>query len=135
MSECAFFQIRQGETFSATSFFAYWDPPSQTLINYDLAGVTLLAHVRATPDESGPVLATLAIGTGFTLETGTVQNAAPPNPPTNPNGWTATIAASVTATLGPDVTYYYDVFVTFPSGAVQCLQSVQLTVSSTTGST
>lgn len=133
MCDSAFFKIKQGETFLESSFFAYWDEPSQTLINYDLAGSTLFAQVRATPDESGPVLLTMILGSGLTLSTGAVPTAAPPNPPSNPNGWIATISPTVTAALGPDITYFYDVFVTFPSGQVQCLQSVQLTIASTTG--
>jgi hypothetical protein len=75
----------------------------------------------------------MQLGSGFTLEAGFVQGAAQPNPPTDPNGWTATLSAVTTATLPSEATYYYDVFVTFPGGTVTCIQSVALTIDATTG--
>lgn len=133
MRERASFRIKQGETFSASSFFALWDEESQTKINYDLTGCSLFAQLRTTPDESGPVLVTLEIGSGFMLAQGIVPEAAAPNPPTDPNGWIATIPCDTTTSLPYEVTYFYDVFVTFPDGTVDCLQSVTLTIEATTG--
>lgn len=133
MSARASFRVKQGETFAASSFFAYWDEPSQTLINYDLNGATVFANLRAAPDESTPVLLTMSLGSGFTLETGFVQGAAQPNPPSNPNGWTAFLAPVTTAGLAAETTYFYDAFATFPNGTVTCLQSVSLTIDATTG--